>query len=206
MPTVVGHALVGWAAAQGRNGASQESRASARTLAVVAALLAMLPDIDAVGFALGVPYASAFGHRGFTHSLAFALGSAALGFAVARAWLSRRGNGVGPAWRAFLLLFLAAASHPLLDMLTDGGLGVALLAPFTWHRYFFALRPIPVSAIGVDADTGRVLAWEAALLAPLALGAHFASIPIAGRTRPWLRWLPLLCTALALGVLIRKSL
>jgi len=41
------------------------------------------------------------------------------------------------------------ASHPLLDALTDGGLGVALLWPFSAERFFFPWRPIPVSPIGV---------------------------------------------------------
>jgi inner membrane protein len=205
MPTLIGHALVGWAAAQSEPRATQEATTRVRTLAAVAALLAMLPDVDAAGFALGVPYGSRLGHRGFTHSLAFALGSAAVGFAFTRWRLARRAAPAGPAWRAFLVLLLAAASHPLLDMLTDGGLGVALFAPLSWHRYFFALRPIPVSAIGVDADTGRVLAWEAALLAPLALGPLLANAPIGGRRRPWLRWLPLASTGLALGLLIRNA-
>lgn len=34
---------------------------------------AVLPDIDSIGFALGIPYGSLFGHRGLTHSLLFAL-------------------------------------------------------------------------------------------------------------------------------------
>ncbi len=32
-----------------------------------------IPDLDAIGFWLGVPYKSFFGHRGFTHSIAFAV-------------------------------------------------------------------------------------------------------------------------------------
>ena len=44
-------------------------------------------------------------------------------------------------------LFLATASHGFLDALTDGGLGVAFLAPFHNERYFLPIRPIPVSPI-----------------------------------------------------------
>jgi len=40
------------------------------------------------------------------------------------------------------------ASHGLLDTLTDGGLGVALLWPFSNTRYFAPWRPIPVAPIG----------------------------------------------------------
>jgi inner membrane protein len=42
------------------------------------------------------------------------------------------------------------ASHPLLDTLTDGGLGCALLWPFDHTRYFAPWTPIPVSPIGLS--------------------------------------------------------
>jgi inner membrane protein len=51
----------------------------------------------------------------------------------------------------FLFLFLSTLSHPVLDALTNGGLGVGLFAPFTNERYFFPYRPIEVSPIGVGA-------------------------------------------------------
>jgi inner membrane protein len=47
-----------------------------------------------------------------------------------------------------LYLFLAIASHGLLDALTDGGLGVAFFSPFDNSRYFFPTTPIHVSPIG----------------------------------------------------------
>jgi inner membrane protein len=34
-------------------------------------------------------------------------------------------------------------------MLTNGGLGVAVFAPFSNHRYFFPWHPIQVSPIGI---------------------------------------------------------
>jgi inner membrane protein len=40
-------------------------------------------------------------------------------------------------------------SHPLLDTLTNGGLGIALFWPFDHTRYFAPWRPIPVSPIGL---------------------------------------------------------
>jgi inner membrane protein len=39
---------------------------------ILGAIGAAIPDLDAVGYWLGVPYDSALGHRGITHSLAFA--------------------------------------------------------------------------------------------------------------------------------------
>jgi len=41
------------------------------------------------------------------------------------------------------------ASHGIFDAMTDGGLGVAFLAPFDNSRYFFPWRPVMVSPIGV---------------------------------------------------------
>jgi inner membrane protein len=175
MPTIAGHALVGWATARGASPALD--RDFVKPLAVAAALLAVLPDLDVVSFGLGIPYAAKLGHRGFSHSLAFAAVSALVGYVGLR-WHRRRRGGAGPGALVYSLLFVAAASHPLLDMLTDGGLGVALFAPFSWTRCFFPITPIPVSAIGVDESTGFVLAWEAALLAPLAIAAE-----LVGRSR-----------------------
>ena len=109
---------------------------------VLAAACAVLPDADVLAFEFGIPYGSMFGHRGFTHSLAFAL---LLGTAVALLFF--RG---APNRRALALFFsLATASHGALDALTNGGLGVAFFAPFTGERYFFPFRPVQVSPIGV---------------------------------------------------------
>lgn len=64
----------------------------------------------------------------------------------------------------FVYLFLCAASHGVLDALTDGGLGVAFFSPFDTSRYFFTARPVAVSPIGINAffseDAFHVLASE----------------------------------------------
>jgi inner membrane protein len=115
---------------------------------VLAAACAVLPDADVVAFGLGIPYGSMFGHRGITHSLAFAL---LLGFAVAFVFF--RG---APNRRALALFFaLATASHGLLDALTDGGLGVAFFAPYSGERFFFPFRPVRVSPIDAGAFFGE---------------------------------------------------
>jgi inner membrane protein len=109
---------------------------------VLSMLCSVLPDADVLSFAFGVPYGSMFGHRGITHSLAFALA-----LALAVVLLFFRGE---PNRRALVLFFfLATASHGALDAMTDGGLGVAFFAPFSGARYFFPFRPIVVSPIGV---------------------------------------------------------
>jgi inner membrane protein len=49
----------------------------------------------------------------------------------------------------WVYLFLATASHGVLDAMTDGGLGVAFFSPFNNRRYFFSWTPIRVSPIGI---------------------------------------------------------
>ena len=108
------------------------------------ALASVLPDADVIGFAFGIPYGHLLGHRGLTHSVAFAAALALVLLPFARAAPATRG-------RVWLFLALATASHGLLDALTNGGLGVAFLAPISAERYFFPVRPIQVSPIGATA-------------------------------------------------------
>ena len=123
---------------------------------LLGAVASMAADIDVVAFALRIPYEAQFGHRGATHSIVFALTLAAL--MTLREWRPF------PA-RAFLFtyLFIAAVSHPLLDMLTDGGLGIALFWPFSLERLFFPATPIAVSPIGAgffSAEGANVIVSE----------------------------------------------
>src|SRR5262245_29942729 len=110
----------------------------------VAAVCAIAPDADVIGFAVGVRYEDFLGHRGFTHSLFFAALLASVALALGGAKSAEADRRV-----LWLYLFIATASHGLLDACTDGGLGIALLAPFDNTRYFFPVRPIVVSPIGV---------------------------------------------------------
>jgi len=106
-------------------------------------ICSMVPDVDVIGFRFGVHYEDMLGHRGLTHSIAFALVFS--GIAAAAIYGRERQTG----WRTlWLYLFLATISHGTLDAFTDGGLGVAFFAPFSNHRYFFPWNPIQVSPIG----------------------------------------------------------
>lgn len=107
------------------------------------AALSMLPDADVISLPLGVAYGSAWGHRGATHSLAFAVG-VGLAIAIVARMLGR------PALWTGALAAAVLASHPILDTLTNGGLGCALFWPFDHTRYFAPWRPIPVSPIGLS--------------------------------------------------------
>jgi inner membrane protein len=119
---------------------------------------ATIPDLDVVGYALGVPYDSVFGHRGLTHSLAFAALYAATCLLAFRGVTSRERA------RVWLYLFLATASHGVLDALTAGGGGIAFFAPIVNQRYHFPWSPILVSPLNPGRFFGmrglRILANE----------------------------------------------
>ena len=110
-----------------------------------------------IAFRLGIPYGAPYGHRGAFHSIAFA---AIVGLGLAVAATARR---VPPLLLA-LVGTVVMASHGLLDTLTDGGKGIALLWPFTNERFFAPWRPIPVAPIGSRILSGaglKLMAWEA---------------------------------------------
>lgn len=156
----IGHVIVGLAA--GRR-FPLGGTLSVRARMVAAAALAALPDVDSVGFMLGVPYGAPFGHRGAAHSLVAAavvgLGCALLG----RLWKLSF-------WRTACLATALLVSHDLLDTLTDGGRGIALLWPFSPRRFFAPWRLLPVAPIGlrVLGPSGlKVLATELLYFLPL---------------------------------------
>jgi inner membrane protein len=129
----------------------------------------ILPDVDVIGFRFHIPYGSTFGHRGFTHSIVFALLCGAAGALIGRRW------------NAFLFVFLATLSHPILDAMTNGGRGVAFFSPFSNHRYFFPWRPIQVSPIGA-VDAGVLLSELRWVWLPCGVVALLATL-----TRRWSR-------------------
>lgn len=104
--------------------------------------LSVAPDLDVIAFRFGIPYASPWGHRGFTHSIAFAL---IVSFALIPSHTFFRAKKLNLFWFSFVSLL----SHAILDAFTNGGLGVAFFWPFNNERYFFPWRGIQVSPIGV---------------------------------------------------------
>ncbi|PTS78499.1 hypothetical protein DBR33_01035 [Stenotrophomonas sp. HMWF022] len=204
MPSIITHAAVPlalWCAAD-------RGRIPPRLLAA-GVVAAMLPDADVLAFALHVPYADAFGHRGASHSLLFAGVLAVLAallafFGSRRPWsaplcqprLAPTGeanarSGRGRPWSAGLcqprlastvqaatFVFVCAASHPLLDALTSGGLGVALAWPWSEHRFFAPWRPIRVSPFAPQFFSARGVAT---LLSEL----RWVWLPLAGAVVAW---------------------
>jgi inner membrane protein len=134
VPTILSHPAVPLALAAGLG-----RRRVPGALLAAGIAASIVPDLDVIGFSLGVAYGDPFGHRGATHSLAFA---AALGIVAA---LFARRLGTRPA----IAFAFAAASHGVLDSLTNGGSGIAFLWPFSDERWFAPWRPIAVSPIGI---------------------------------------------------------
>ena len=156
MPTLFSHALVG-----GLMAGAVEAPVSRTRLVVLAAALSVLSDLDVVGFAFGISYGHPLGHRGFSHSLLFAVLLAPL---AVRVVFPRLPCGSEGWWKVTALCAVACASHGVLDALTSGGKGVGFFIPFENGRYFFPFRPIRVSPIGIEgflARGGPVLASEA---------------------------------------------
>lgn len=114
-----------------------------RRVWAIGALCSVIPDLDVIGFRYGIRYGDFWGHRGFTHSILFALFIASV--ALSLSFLGDlRGLSRFSVWMYFVLV---TASHGLLDAMTDGGLGVAFFSPLDTHRYFLPWRPIAVSPI-----------------------------------------------------------
>lgn len=147
MPTIFSHAF--FASAIGSTLAPKKFRIR---FIILTALCAILPDADVAAFFFGIDYGSVLGHRGITHSILFAI---VIGCVVAF-WCFR--DSELSRWKLSLYFSVATVSHPFLDMLTNGGLGVALLAPFSNERFFLPWRPITVSPIGLGFFSDRGLA------------------------------------------------
>lgn len=133
----IGHLAVGLLAGRLHGGAeiTAQTRASAGTLLTFAAL-SSLPDFDVFGVACGLPDEGVCGHRGVSHSIAFAVT-----VGIATALLARR---IGwPFVRTAVAATLAVASHAVLDIFGEGGRGIPLLWPLSDDRYMSPWRLLP---------------------------------------------------------------
>ena len=146
MPTIFSHAIFAVAA-----GKSFYRKSVILWFWLLTALCAIIPDADVIGRSFGIERGGMFAHRGFTHSIAFAIIFGAIVAFIARHFLR---IDVSPL-KLTVYFALATFTHPLLDMLTNGGSGVALFAPFSNERFFFPWRPVEVSPIGFGFFSGR---------------------------------------------------
>lgn len=132
-------------------------------LALAGAACAVLPDADLLMYVLHLDsYGGTYGHRGFTHSIGFALLVGAIGalFAGRHPPRSR--------WLTAAYLALCTASPPLLDGLIHRGICNAWLWPLDGARHCLPWRPIPMQGVplwGVERLTQELLWIGVPLLA-----------------------------------------
>ena len=134
MASVFGHSIVVYTLSKILD------RHHCKWLLIAAIISSILPDLDVVTFYLGVPYEAPFGHRGFTHSILFAM----LWAFLLMLTLGKKHKSL---W--FKVILLSTFSHGILDAMTTGGRGVGFLIPFNNDRFFFPLQKIVVSPLSV---------------------------------------------------------
>lgn len=157
MPSIFAHAAAGAALA------IAFSPVQRRPVWLAGAVCAALPDIDALGRPFGnLGYESMFGgHRGFTHSVLFAVALGGAATCAVRGYASSRHARLR-LWLAFALAFV---SHGVLDALSTIGTGVAFWAPFSWTHYEFTWQPLgeigpgPYGPTRIFAILGNELFW-----------------------------------------------
>ncbi|WP_066257184.1 metal-dependent hydrolase [Hydrogenophaga flava] len=177
-------------------------------LMVAGALCGVMPDLDFVSVTMGFDrYSGTYGHRGFTHSLGFALLIGLLGALwPADGWRRRVGRG------AFLAL--CTASHPLLDSLFDVGICSAWLWPLDGARHCLDWRPVPMQGVALFGEERFLLElqWIGVPLLVLAnvgmllrhLGARWTGWARRSTPRPVPVPAPLTTTAEAQGPRARR--
>ncbi len=106
----------------------------------------VIPDADVI-MHNWVGYDSFFGHRGFFHSFFFCM---VLAIFLTGTFYKEEKTFSKTGWLYIVYFFLCGVSHGLLDMMTSGGLGVAVFSPFYNERFFFGWRPIRVSPMSVS--------------------------------------------------------
>jgi len=131
MPMTVTHALVPLVTA-----VSFGKRPLPWRLVIAAMIAATLPDLDAIWkHFLHLGSGSIYSHRGAAHSLFAALLVGAILSIFCKWFRVQR-------LTAAVVIAASTASHGLLDMMTDGGEGVAYLWPVTSVRLFADWRPL----------------------------------------------------------------
>lgn len=137
MPTIFSHPVVPLAMAVGLGKTAIPTR-----LLFAGIVASIVPDLDVLAFRLGIEYAHDLGHRGITHSFFFAIFLALIAIPFGRLLQATPKT-------VFIFLLACAASHGILDMLTNGGLGVAYFWPFSSERYFFPCQVIEASPLSM---------------------------------------------------------
>ncbi len=139
MPTIITHAVVGLAGA-----GTVDFRNNVLKICILSTLCAIAPDADVITFKLGISYGDFWGHRGFFHSI---FAGICLGLLVTTVFFRSRRLFSKEWWLLSLYFSFITCSHGILDAFTNGGSGIALLAPFDNTRHFFWTTPIEVVSL-----------------------------------------------------------
>lgn len=143
MPSAFGHALFAASLTPFR-----PFKGNLLSSLLISVACATIPDLDVIGFDYGIHYGDMLGHRGFSHSILFAL---LLGIFVSYFFYKEtrinKIDFISISW----YFFTCTISHGVFDAMTTGGLGVGFFIPFSSERYFFSFRPIPVSPLNMEA-------------------------------------------------------
>jgi inner membrane protein len=127
----------------------QDSRQRRRVI-TLAAVCAVAPDLDLIGWPLGISPLSLLGHRGLSHSIPFAVLLGLVAATALRPPVTGRERTT-----AAVVLMLATATHSLIDALTTyAPTGPAFWAPFSNQRYRFPWMPL-TGVGGLHTDFGR---------------------------------------------------
>ncbi len=142
MPTIITHSVIAASSAYGFSHGRETVK-----LVFLSIACSLLPDADVVGYHwFYIPSYSFFGHRGFFHSPFFA---ALFSIFIVAIFYRKEVMFSKQWWKYVLYFFLVGASHGVLDAMTNGGNGIALLSPITNNRYFLPWTPIEVSPLSI---------------------------------------------------------
>jgi inner membrane protein len=180
----IGHLAVGMLL--GRVYPAEQFRTRAAAISAGGAL-ALLPDADVLGLALGLSDGGFWGHRGYSHTLAFAGLVAGAVFVLLR----RRAPN---ARFAAVLAFLAVGSHGVLDAMTYDSRGIAFFWPLFDDRLTLPLRIIPPAPTGFAYLSWRgaeVTTVELLYFLPVGVAALAPSIRLRSGSLRFARWTPL---------------
>ena len=143
MPTIITHSVVAASSAISIRPGKESLK-----FWILSIVCSSLPDADVIGYRwFYISSYEFFGHRGFFHSPFFAV---LLSIAVVCIFYRKEEIFSKSWWKYTIYFFVLTASHGVLDALTNGGNGIALLSPFTNERYFFPWTPIEVSPLSVS--------------------------------------------------------
>lgn len=134
MASVFGHLVASYTI-------TKVGKANSKLLIALALISSCLPDGDILFHNMGVPYGSPIGHRGFTHSIVFAIAWSGILVLVFRVFRN---------WKAYFILFFSTVSHGIIDAMTTGGKGIGFFIPLWDDRYFLPWRFIKVSPMSAS--------------------------------------------------------